>query len=261
MQKKSIRQRLAGAAAAVLVVIAPAAAQAAQACNTLGANDRVVALNAIGNLMGRYSHLGTLRGEGTLAELFALKTEGVSWKTPGGPVGVEAMRARFARPDEVPTPGVLHMHAMLTPVIEIAGDGKTAKGVWDSFGPNITNPDKVGNWLWVKYAVDFVKEDGVWKIWHLQVNPVFNTPYDRSVTQTAKDRAGRSDRGEPGGPGADAPPPGAAAAGAAPPPPGGPASRPGYVMPKNLWVYDGKSAPRGPYVPEPYCHFDPKTAY
>ena len=161
------------------------------------------------------------------------------------------MKARFARPDEVRTAGVLHMHAMLTPVIEIAGDGKTAKGVWDSFGPNITNPDQVGSWLWTKYGVDFVKEDGVWKIWHLQVNPIFNTPYDRSITQTAKDRAARAEKSvvENGGadrrPGETAPPPRPA----------------GYVMPDNLWIYDGKTAPRGPYVPEPYCHFDPAKAY
>lgn len=221
-------------------------------CGVLSAADKVVALNEIQNLMGRYGHLGTLRGEGTLAELFALDTEGVSWKTPGGPVGIAGMRARFSRPDEVPTPGVLHIHSMFSPVIEIAGDGKTAKGVWDSFGPNVPNANAIGGWLWVKYAVDFVKEHGKWKIWHLQVNPVFNVPYDKSLTQAAKEAEARA--------GAESP-------GVAPPRagPGGPpsiASLPGYqAPPKDLWRYDGKSVPRGPYIPEPYCHFDAAKAY
>ncbi len=242
----------------------PAAAQSPAKCDRVGALDKVVALNAIQNLMGRYNHLGTLDGEGTMDELFALQTEGVSWKTPNGPVGIAGMRARFARPDEVPTPGVLHMHAMLSPVIEVAGDGKTAKGVWDSFGPNIVDPNKEGGWLWVKYGVDFVKENGAWKIWHLQVYPVFNTTYHKSITETARDMAagGR----EEGGPGRDpaaagAPPAGAVAAGAAPRrgPPG--SDLPGYTVTKGLWRYDGKSTPKGPYIPEPYCTFDPAKAY
>jgi hypothetical protein len=30
-----------------------------------------------------------------------------------------------------------------------------------------------------KYACDFVKEDGEWKIWHLHVCLTFRTPYDK----------------------------------------------------------------------------------
>lgn len=57
------------------------------------------------------------RGEGTLSELFAMKTGGVSWKSPRGPEGIQQMKDRFARPAEDPlkTPGQLHMHSMFTP--------------------------------------------------------------------------------------------------------------------------------------------------
>jgi hypothetical protein len=65
------------------------------------------------------------------------------------------------------------MHTNLTPVIEVAGDGKTAKGIWYSIGLSVTpNFEANGkttirsNWQPEKYAVDFVKEDGEWKIWH-----------------------------------------------------------------------------------------------
>ena len=67
------------------------------------------------------------------------------------------------------------MHTSTTPVIEIAGDGKTAKGVWYSPGVGLmghTANGKIGvtgSFFYEKYAGDFVKEDGVWKIWHLQM--------------------------------------------------------------------------------------------
>jgi hypothetical protein len=227
-----------------------AAASAAPGCK-VNPIDQVVALNAIQNLMGRYDHLGTLRGEGTLGDLFAMKTEGVSWQTPGGPVGIEAMKARFNDPDEIQKPGILHIHAMLSPVIEVAGDGKTAKGVWDSFGASVNGPDDIGGWLWTKYGVDFVKEDGVWKIWHLQVFPLFSIKYDKSITQTAKEKAAQPPQAMVAGVfGRDAPRAG-----------GPPEARTGYVMPPHVWHYDGKSTPQGPAIPEPYCHFDPATVY
>ncbi|MDB9822228.1 nuclear transport factor 2 family protein [Deltaproteobacteria bacterium] len=65
------------------------------------------------------------------------------------------------------------IHTQTTPIIEIAGDGKTAKGLW--YSPGITTGVQIidgkvgvrGGWFMEKYAVDFVKEDGEWKIWHI----------------------------------------------------------------------------------------------
>ena len=80
-------------------------------------------------------------------------------------------------PSEYPV-GTWGIHMNTTPVIEVAGDGKTAKGIW--FSPGIMmnytgQKDKDGNDLaggmvfFEKYAADFVKEKGVWKIWHIQM--------------------------------------------------------------------------------------------
>jgi hypothetical protein len=263
MQTHLISKWLTRGAAAILATTVAAGAQASapKSCDKLSAADKVVALNDIANLVGRYSHWGTLRGEGTLAELFAMKTQDVSWQTPGGPVGLEAMKARFSRPDEELRPGVLHQHDMTSPVIEIAGDGKTAKGIWGSFGAGINNPNDVGGWLSGKYGVDFIKEDGEWKIWHLRFFALYSTQYDKSVTQTAKERAAKrqqTDRG-PDGAGAD-PGTAAARAQATAAAAGRPAQPPGYVMPTDGWIYDGVSAPKGPRVPVPYCTFDPKDS-
>jgi len=66
------------------------------------------------------------------------------------------------------------LHTQETPVIEVAGDGKTAKGIWYSIGQSVRGTVKADGtsdvstgWMWEKYAVDFAKEDGKWKIWHL----------------------------------------------------------------------------------------------
>ena len=85
--------------------------------------------------------------------------------------------------------GLQIMHTLTTPVIEVAEDGQTAKGVWLSPGC-ITVP--VGGklqalWHWDRYAIDFAKEDGRWKIWHFWVGKEFSTPYEKSWVDSALD--------------------------------------------------------------------------
>jgi hypothetical protein len=81
------------------------------------------------------------------------------------------------------------MHSSTTPVIEIAGDGKTAKGVWYSPGmglmPAIDGSSvKVrATFFWEKYGGDFVKENGQWKIWHLQMAYDFTPGLDEKLTE------------------------------------------------------------------------------
>jgi hypothetical protein len=56
-----------------------------------------------------------------------------------------------------------------TPLIEVAFDGKTAKGMWYVYG-STTEVYSIGPkaaWNFGRCAVDFIKEDGVWKIWHM----------------------------------------------------------------------------------------------
>jgi hypothetical protein len=58
---------------------------------------------------------------------------------------------------------LIHLQALTTPVIEIAGDGETARAVWISPGLEGTDP------AWMKFGCDFKKQEGEWKIWHLHV--------------------------------------------------------------------------------------------
>ena len=75
--------------------------------------------------------------------------------------------------------GSLIMHTLTTPIIEVAGDGKTAKGMWYSPG-QVTEIGSDGKplamWMWEKYGVDFVKEDGKWKLWHIHMYTDFAVP-------------------------------------------------------------------------------------
>lgn len=92
--------------------------------------------------------------------------------------------------DLEPGSGVTYMHTLTTPVIEIAEDGETGKGVWFSPG-HLTAPSKddkpQAHWHWDKYGIDFLKENGKWKIWHFFVGRVFSSPYEKSWVDCALD--------------------------------------------------------------------------
>jgi hypothetical protein len=98
------------------------------------------------------------------------------------------------------------MNFLTTPVIEIADDGKTAKGIWYSPGVNIVGSvmeegktSMRGDWRMTKYGVDFVKEDGKWKIWHIRIY-LDNTPPGWSYEngQAVNEPAGALGTGAPG---------------------------------------------------------------
>jgi hypothetical protein len=74
--------------------------------------------------------------------------------------------------------GALWYHMLATPVIVVSGDGQTAKAVWQSFG-NVSGTNMT-QWTEEKYAMDFIKEDGKWKIWHLRTYVEFYTNADSS---------------------------------------------------------------------------------
>ena len=104
-----------------------------------------------------------------------------------GSEGVRKAMVKAHQSMGVGKPGFLFVHTQTTPVIEVAGDGKTAKGVWMSPGletrKNPKTEELVAYWLWGNYGVDFIKEDGKWRFWHFHVYPYILTPYDKSWTE------------------------------------------------------------------------------
>lgn len=68
--------------------------------------------------------------------------------------------------------GNLYFHPNTTGVVELAGDGKTARGLWYCMGQETwkKTPDSAeARWIMGKMAIDFVREADGWKIWHLML--------------------------------------------------------------------------------------------
>ena len=72
-------------------------------------------------------------------------------------------------PEEAYGMGIMDMKSLVAPVIELAADGATAKGIWTIHGMNtkLTAAGQVSYWERAYVAGDFVWEDGTWKVWHL----------------------------------------------------------------------------------------------
>lgn len=85
-------------------------------------------------------------------------------------------------------------------MVEVGADGRTAKGLWIMAGleSGLTDPEVAKNvpewvfsggevdgrrvwahWVWCKYGVDFVKQDGEWRIWHFRCYEVARAPFDK----------------------------------------------------------------------------------
>jgi hypothetical protein len=100
--------------------------------------------------------------------------------------------------------GILWAHTLTTPVIQIAGDGKTAKGIWMSWGhlTQAMGGKFLTSWAYEKYGIDFIKEDGQWKIWHLHTFVDFYSPVDGTWTDPQTNGASNKERSD-----LDTPPP------------------------------------------------------
>jgi hypothetical protein len=86
--------------------------------------------------------------------------------------------------------GNLWHHCLANEIIEVAEDGKTAKGVWMSSGQatvRIGDNKPRASWAYEKYGVDFVKVDGKWKIWHFHAYTDFYSPFDKCWTDITRE--------------------------------------------------------------------------
>ena len=200
--------------------------------------ERLQAVNEIQNLVGRYAVLHTPKSMKKTLELFALKQPDVSVEIAmwGVYIGPEQVKKVYREMGEgKPMPGAMFEHQFTTPMIEVAADGKTAKGLWFSPGHETPLEDgkPVAKWCWGKYGADFIKEDGEWKIWHWHFYDTFMIPYDRSWVETPQ-------------PGLDviARPPGLK-----------PDKPPTY---RSSYLPDHEREPR-PFYPEPYETWDGKS--
>ncbi len=84
--------------------------------------------------------------------------------------------------------GAFHANNLTTPVIELAGDMKTAKGIWYVLDGDVDYKQEghaAYNCLG-RIGVDFICEDGEWKIWHLVYAEDIRVPMGESWTAPAQ---------------------------------------------------------------------------
>ena len=149
----------------------------------------------IKNLMGKYVQALTIRWDDKLWELFWSQKQpdvslGINEGYYAGPEAIQAyynatkayitrcgklMQELFPKElgdksdEELYGVGVFEQKPIQSGVVRVAGDRKTAKGLWVCNG----NSSQIGpagptaNWTWGYFAADFVLEDGQWRIWHL----------------------------------------------------------------------------------------------
>jgi hypothetical protein len=138
-------------------------------------------MTAIQKLQAQYVHsLFTQRYE-NIPALYAQNNPDVrvEFSDSGVFKGIEGVRklySAFAKTRNIPGFFILHMAA--NPYIEIANDGVTAKSHWLS--PGASNSPSGSSWIWGPYYVDYVKENGEWKLLHSNLNPLFRNPYQYS---------------------------------------------------------------------------------
>ena len=74
--------------------------------------------------------------------------------------------------------GDYEFHSLINPYIQVAGDNGTAKAVWWSPGlvGSMDPEDKKlhASFAAIIYTVDFINEDGQWKIWHMRQQDEFS---------------------------------------------------------------------------------------
>jgi hypothetical protein len=253
--------------------------------------ERMEAVHEIENLMSEYYWWHASDQSQSKEEIMALDTDGTRTVNDlHGAVMPEdrSIKATLPKYGGKPVvdqrrsnPGFLHVHSQASPVIELAADGKTAKGSWISPGleaNKFTPPNSSGYWAWAKFGADFIKENDGWKIWHLHVYSLFMTPLDQSWAEYDSDAShssaskssgmpaghggapnaasgAQNAAGAPGGaPNAGAPGPGNAPNGS-----GGPAASQG----KQGWIYKTTAVypDDKPLPPTPYDTFTDAISY
>jgi len=144
-------------------------------------------LLAIQQLQSKYNQLLFTQDYARIVEeCFAKKAEGieVEFSDSGvyrGRAGVERLYKAFEATKKIP--GFFTMHLTVNPYIVIAGDGQSARSSWMS--PGATASSAGARWVWGPYYVDYVREDGEWRIRKTRFAPLFRNRYENSwVTET-----------------------------------------------------------------------------
>ena len=146
--------------------------------------NKLEAYHQIQNEMGRLTAAFNFHDRDQVLSHFALEKEDVSleYADEGRFEGPEAVRAIV---DQLiggeAKPGEMTDMQLTTPMIEVAGDGQTAKCVWWCPGAGAVTDEEGAHalWLWGQIAADFICIDETWKVWHLHYFRFIRCSYEK----------------------------------------------------------------------------------
>jgi hypothetical protein len=136
----------------------------------------------IQKLQSKYAHyLFTQKFDRIVEECFAKHVDDVSVEFSDSGVyrGMESVRALYAAFAVTKNiPGYFILHMAVNPYIEIAADSLSARSHWLS--PGAAGSATSASWIWGPYYVDYVREEGAWRIAHSNLAPLFRNRYETS---------------------------------------------------------------------------------
>ena len=294
--KRSMRLGLAGCALVCLLTVA--------ACNQMNDEAARAALKAadiaeINNVMSLHSwYHAAMQNDVEVQKIWSKRPDIILARNSGYWKGDSVRKLYGEKVTGMTfTIGAFVWHPVTTGVVEVAEDRQTAKGVWytpGAGGHQSANGSKSLDWMWEKYGVDFVREDGHWKVWHMKVYTDWSGGANISEHGGGPPPSGSGPPGGMGAPPMGGPPPNPGVMGAPPASgkdkkkagntgqPGGPSNDPevqaaknaGSGMPASMSTPDdvlyknpykewsGTAAPKWvPRPPEPYKTFSETWSY
>lgn len=163
--------------------------------------DRLQAYEDCRNLMGSYATCLSDNRTADIAAMFADRPDcmlEMPWGRYDGKEGIircytiDHMDVREGD-NKTWLNGEYTMRYMTTPLIEVAGDGLTARGVFiahgfETYATLNKREDYRGRtfWNWGRCGVDFILENGEWKFWHVRLCPLVFTEYGKSWEEHRK---------------------------------------------------------------------------
>ena len=173
--------------------------------------ERLEARGEIENLLGEYLHLRMAGdGQAILERIWSRREDIRIEYGASGPYQSRSKVATFYQKDCLP--GKFTLLQANTPVIRVAGDGRSARGLWMVLGTETdagdlgpeppTDPNRrallssqtpegrayTAEWTFLRLGADFLKEEAGWRLWHLHVYEIMRAPYDQDWVQYATKR-------------------------------------------------------------------------
>jgi SnoaL-like domain len=165
--------------------------------------NRAHARGAVENVFSRYQYLHTaFRDDEIIRDLWVREgTPGISAQyTNTGTYTTWDSVMEYHRNRPSPE-GKLLVHFTTSPLVEVADDGATAKGVWimagvesgmsdpavaarapaSMFEPGLVEGKRVwAHWVQCRYSLDFLRQGDEWRIWHFRCVEISRAPFSKN---------------------------------------------------------------------------------